>query len=279
MGREEGALSMTWKKKILLYMLLIVSAFVMFFPVLYAFSISFMQGGEVLRGNIIPSNLSFTNYSAAIEKVPLLRYLWNSFVVASLITIGQVLFCCLAAFAFTFIPFKGRNILFLIFISTMMIPWEATMVPNFQTIRSLGLTDTYFGLSVPFFAMAFGTFLLRQQFKTIPLEMYEATQIAGVSRFQFLVKVVLPVSKTTLVTLAIYSFLSAWNMYLWPLLVTNDEKMRTVQIGLKQMQTQEVSTEWGVVMAGAMLVILPTLILLFLGQKRLQEGLTRGAIK
>ncbi|GKV66132.1 MULTISPECIES: carbohydrate ABC transporter permease [Sporosarcina] len=270
---------MTMKKKVILYTLLTVSAFLMFFPILYAFLISFMQGGEVLKGRIIPSDFSFTNYSAAMQKVPLLRYLFNSFVVASLIMAGQVIFCCLAAFSFTFIPFKGRNILFLIFISTMMIPWEATMVPNFQTIRSLGLTDTYFGLSVPFFAMAFGTFLLRQQFKTIPHEMYEATQVAGVSRFQFLWKVVLPVSKTTLVTLAIYSFLTAWNMYLWPLLVTNDEQMRTVQIGLKQMQSQEVSTEWGVVMAGAVLVILPTLILLFLGQKRLQEGLTRGAIK
>lgn len=270
---------MTWKKKIVSYLLLTISAILMFFPVLYAFSISFMQGGEVLKGSIIPSDFSFSNYTAAIQKVPLLRYLFNSLVVASLITLGQVVFCCLAAFAFTFIPFKGRNILFLIFISTMMIPWEATMVPNFQTIRSLGLTDTYFGLSVPFFAMAFGTFLLRQQFKTIPVEMYEASQVAGVGRFTFLRKVVLPVSKTTLVTLAIYSFLTAWNMYLWPLLVTNDESMRTVQIGLKQMQTQEVSTEWGVVMAGAILVILPTLILLFLGQKRLQEGLTRGALK
>ncbi|GKV70572.1 glycerol-3-phosphate ABC transporter permease [Sporosarcina sp. NCCP-2716] len=270
---------MTRKKKFLLYALLIVSSFVMFFPILYAFSISFMQGGEVLRGKIIPSGLSFTNYEAAMQKVPLLRYLFNSFVVSTLIMAGQVVFSCLAAFAFTFIPFKGRNLLFLIFISTMMIPWEATMVPNFQTIRALGWTDTYAGLSVPFFAMAFGTFLLRQQFKTIPLEMYEATQVAGVSRFQFLWKVVLPVSKTTLVTLAIYCFLNAWNMYLWPLLVTNDERMRTVQIGLKQMQSQEVSTEWGVVMAGAVLVILPTLILLFAGQKRLQEGLTRGAIK
>ncbi|GLC89662.1 carbohydrate ABC transporter permease [Lysinibacillus piscis] len=267
-----------WKKSFL-YMLLSVAAFIMFFPILYAFLISFMQGGEVLQGKIIPSDFSFTNYESAVQKVPLLRYLWNSFVVSTLIMVGQVLFCCLAAFAFTFIQFKGRNVLFLIFISTMMIPWEATMVPNFQTVRALGWTDTYLGLSVPFFAMAFGTFLLRQQFKTIPMEMYEATQVAGVNRFQFLFKVVLPVSKTSLVTLAIYCFLSAWNMYLWPLLVTNDERMRTVQIGLKQMQSQELATEWGVVMAGVVMVILPTLILLFLGQKRLQEGLTRGAVK
>lgn len=279
MGRKEGALSMSIWKKIVLYVLLIASAFIMFFPVLYAFFISFMQGGEVLQGKIIPSSFEMTNYINAVQKVPLMRYLLNSLVVSTLIMLGQVLFCCLGAFAFTFIQFKGRNLLFMVFISTMMIPWEATMVPNFQTIRALGWTDTYLGLSVPFFAMAFGTFLLRQQFKTIPLEMYEATQVAGVSRWQFLVKVVLPVSKTSLVTLAIYCFLSAWNMYLWPLLVTNDEKMRTVQIGLKQMQTQEIATEWGVVMAGVVMVILPTLILLFLGQKRLQEGLMRGAVK
>jgi sn-glycerol 3-phosphate transport system permease protein len=161
----------------------------------------------------------------------------------------------------------------------MMIPWEATMVPNFLTAQKLGWINNYLGLTIPFFALAFGTFLLRQQFKTIPNELYEASQVAGISRFRFFWNVVLPVSKTSLVTLGVYSFLTTWNMYLWPLLVTNTEDVRTVQIGLKQMQTQEISTDWGVVMAAVVVVILPTLLLLFLGQKRLQKGLTQGAIK
>jgi sn-glycerol 3-phosphate transport system permease protein len=153
------------------------------------------------------------------------------------------------------------------------------MVPNFLTIQSLGWLNSVWGLSVPFFALAFGTFLLRQQFKTIPYEMYEASQIAGISRFRFFWNVVLPVSKTPLVTLSVYSFLTTWNMYLWPLLVTNTEQARTVQIGIKQMQSNEVASDWGVVMAAVILIIIPTLVLLFAGQKHLQEGLTQGAIK
>lgn len=249
------------------------------FPIFYAFMISFMQGGEVLKGNLIPDSFTFANYMTAFEKVPLIRYLWNSFFVSAIVMIGQLIVSSLAAFAFVFIPFKGREFIFFLFISTMMIPWEATMVPNFLLVQKLGWINEYTSLTIPFFALAFGTFLMRQQFKTIPKELFEASQVAGISRFRFFWNIVLPVSKTSFITLGIYSFLTTWNMYLWPLLVTNNESVRTVQIGLKQLQSQEISTEWGVVMAAVVVVILPTLILLFLGQKRLQKGLTQGAIK
>ncbi|MCY9019659.1 carbohydrate ABC transporter permease [Priestia megaterium] len=261
------------------YLLLIAATLVLMFPILYAFSISFMSGAEVLEGKIWPSSFSFENYRDAFEKVPLLHYLINSFAVSIFVMAGQLLVSSLAAFAFVFIKFKGRDAIFFLFISTMMIPWEATMFPNFLTAQKLGWINNYLGLTIPFFALAFGTFLLRQQFKTIPNELYEASQVAGISCFRFFWNVVLPVSKTSLVTLGVYSFLTTWNMYLWPLLVTNTEDVRTVQIGLKQMQTQEISTDWGVVMAAVVVVILPTLLLLFLGQKRLQKGLTQGAIK
>ncbi|MDQ0230396.1 sn-glycerol 3-phosphate transport system permease protein [Metabacillus malikii] len=266
-------------KKIVLYILLTISFVVMMFPIFYAFMISFMQGGEVLKGNIIPNSFTFDNYIKAFEKVPLIRYLWNSFFVSTIVMFGQLIVSGLAAFAFVFIPFKGRELIFFLFISTMMIPWEATMVPNFLLVQKLGWINEYTSLTIPFFALAFGTFLMRQQFKTIPKELYEASQVAGISRFRFFWNVVLPVSKTSFITLGIYSFLTTWNMYLWPLLVTNNETVRTVQIGLKQLQSQEISTEWGVVMAAVVVVILPTLLLLFLGQKRLQKGLTQGAIK
>jgi len=266
-------------KKIVIYSLLIVSVVFMMFPIFYAFMISFMQGGEVLKGNLVPEALTLDNYKKAFEKLPLIHYLWNSLFVSTIVMIGQLIVSSLAAYAFVFIQFKGRDLIFFLFISTMMIPWEATMVPNFLTVQKLGWINQYTSLTIPFFALAFGTFLLRQQFKTIPKELYEASQIAGINRFRFFWRIVLPVSKTSLITLGIYSFLTTWNMYLWPLLVTNNESVRTVQIGLKQLQSQEISTEWGVVMAAVVVVILPTLILLFLGQKRLQKGLTQGAIK
>ena len=123
-----------------------------------------------------------------------MKYLINSFIVSSTVMIGQLIVCSMAAYAFVFIPFKGRNFFFFLFVSTMMIPWEATMIPNFLTIQNLGLINTYSGLTIPFFALAFGTFLLRQHFKTIPKELHEAAEIAGLNRFQFFIKVVLPIS-------------------------------------------------------------------------------------
>ena len=270
---------MSIAKKIIFYVLLVISAIFVFFPVMYAFAISFMSGGEVLQGKLLPETITFENYVKVFERFPLLQYLFNSMIVSLIVMLGQLLVCSLAAYAFVFIPFKGRDFIFFLFISTMMIPWEATMIPNFLTIQKLGWINTYQGLTIPFFALAFGTFLLRQNFKTIPKELHEASQIAGLNPFAFFWRVVLPVSKTSLVTLGVYGFLTTWNMYLWPLLVTNDSSVRTVQIGLKQLQSQEVATEWGVVMAGVFIVIIPTLILLFLGQKQLQKGLIQGSIK
>ncbi|MFS0781281.1 carbohydrate ABC transporter permease [Bacillus sp. 1P06AnD] len=270
---------MSMVRKTSVYLLLVLCAVLVMFPLVYALSISFMNSGEVLQGKLLPSSFSFDNYSKAFERVPLLRYLLNSLVVSLIVMIGQLVLSSLAAFAFVFIPFKGRNLIFFLFVATMMVPWESTMVPNFQTIQSLGWTNTYLGLSVPFFTLAFGTFLLRQNFKSIPHELYEAAQVAGVGRFCFFWNVVLPVSKTSLATLAVYGFLTTWNMYLWPLLVTNTEQARTVQIGIKQMQSNEIASDWGVVMAAVILIVVPTLILLFLGQKQLQQGLTQGALK
>ncbi|TQR20430.1 carbohydrate ABC transporter permease [Psychrobacillus vulpis] len=266
-------------KRSIIYILLIVTSLLMFFPIIYAFMISFMTGGEILQGKFLPSNLSLDNYVKVFDRLPLFNYLINSFVVSIGVMIGQLIVCSLAAYAFVFIPFKGRDFVFFLFISTMMIPWEATMIPNFFTIQKLDWINTYQGMTLPFFALAFGTFLLRQHFKTIPKELHEAAQVAGLNRFTFFFRIVLPVSKTSLVTLGAYGFLTTWNMYLWPLLVTTNKSVRTVQIGLKQLQSQEVSTEWGVVMAGVIVVIIPTLLLLFLGQKQLQKGLTQGALK
>lgn len=255
-----------------------ISALVIFAPVIMAFVMSFMDNKDIMTGSL-PQTLSFDNYVKAFEKFPLLKYLFNSLVVALVITFGQLVLSSLAAYAFVFLEFKGRDFLFFLFIATMMVPFEASIIPNFHLIRDLGWIDNYLGLTVPFFAMAFGTFLLRQNFKQIPKELREASLIEGIGDFKFFLKVVLPVSKTSLVTLGAYGFLTSWNMYLWPLLSTTNDTVRTVQIGLKQLQNQEQLNDWGMIMAGAIIVIIPTLVLLFLGQKKLQKGLTEGAIK
>ncbi len=263
----------------LIYALLFISALILFFPILYAVSVSFMDGKDVFNRALLPSSFSFDNYKKVFSSVPLLHYLKNSFVVSSLVTIGQLTVASLAAYVFAFIPFKGRDFLFIVVLATLMIPWEATMISNFLTVQHLGWVNSYRALTIPFFASAFGIFLLRQHFKSIPYELYEAAQIEGLTRFQIFYRVVLPYSRMSLVTLGIYSFLTTWNMYLWPLLVTTNDSVRTIQIGLKQLQTVEVATEWGVVMAGVVVAILPTLILIFISQKQLQKGLTQGALK
>lgn len=267
------------QKKIIFYFLLILSSVLIFAPTLIALLMSFMSSQEIMTGSIIPTSLTFDNYVQVFERFDLFQFLLNSFVVSLLIMVGQLILSSLAAYAFVFLKFKGRDVLFFVFIATMMVPFEASIIPNFHTIRDLGWIDSYQGLAIPFFAMAFGTFLLRQNFKQIPKELKEASEIAGMGDFKFFLTVVLPVARTSLVTLGVYGFLTSWNMYLWPLLATTNDDFRTVQIGLRQLQSQEQLNEWGIIMAGSIIVVIPTLILLFLGQKKLQKGLAEGALK
>jgi sn-glycerol 3-phosphate transport system permease protein len=265
-------------KKVIFYVLLIISGLLLAGPAIMAIVMSFMTDQDILTGSL-PTGFTLDHYSTAFDRLPLFQFLLNSFIVSSVITVGQLILSALAAYAFVFLEFRGRDFLFYLFIATMMVPFEASIIPNFHIIRDLGWIDTFAGLTVPFFATTFGTFLLRQNFKQIPKELREASMIAGMGDFKFFLTVVLPVSRTSLVTLGIYGFLTSWNMYLWPLLASTNDSVRTIQIGLKQLQTQEQLNQWGVIMAGAVIVIIPTLILLFLGQKKLQKGLTEGAVK
>lgn len=266
-------------KKGILYVLMAISAFALFAPILYAVSASLMTPQEIFKGALLPSNPNFDAYDQAIERVPIVKFLLNSFVVSFTVMVGQIIVCSLAAYAFVFIPFKGRNFIFFLFLSTMLIPWEATVIPNYLTILNLNWMNTYQGLSFPFFALAFGIFLLRQHFLTIPKDIYESAQMDGCTRFRFYWSFVLPLSKSTISALGIYGFLTTWNMYLWPLLVTSNNNVRTVQIGLKMMIAQESSTAWNMVMAAVVLILLPTLLLLFFGLKYIRKGLLAGALK
>ena len=267
-------------KNAIQYLLLTIVSIIVIFPLWSAFTISMLSDAEVATFPplLAPTSLQLTNFVRAFEQAPLLRYLFNSVVQSTIVMVGQLVTASLAAYAFAFIDFKGRNVMFLVFLSTLMIPWEATIIPNYLTVRSLGWTDTYMGLTVPFLATAFGTFLLRQFFRTIPGELQDAATIDGCGSLRFLMAIVLPLARPALGTLAIYSFLQTYNQYLWPLLITNDQQMRTVQIGIALLQDEE-RFMFNVVMAGVVLVLLPTFALFIVGNRQLIRGLTAGAVK
>jgi len=262
------------------YALLLASAAVILFP-LYMTVVDSLQPVTKLLTyppDFWPGSPQWSNYRAAFTDIPMPRYMLNSLIMASVITLGQIATSILAAYAFSFLRFPGRTIIFFIFLSTMMVPWEASIIPNFQIIQRLNWLDTYQGLTVPFLATAFGTFLLRQQFMTLPAELKDAADIDGYGNLRFLFFVVIPLSRAAVATLAVFSFLQSWNQYLWPLLITNDPHMRTVQIGIASLQDQEVQRT-NVVLAGTVIALLPMLFLVVAFQRFLVRGLTAGAVK
>lgn len=264
---------------IITYILLTLAAALIFFPVIFSLFLSLSDNKDILNALYIPSRPDLENFANAFRTQPLLHYMKNSLMTAVISTFFQIILALLASYAIVFIPFKGKNLLFLMFMATMMIPGEVLVISNFQTIRSLNLLDTMAGLVLPGLSSTFGIFLLRQNLKQIPWELKEAGQVAGVGDFSFFIRVVVPMVRNSIVTLGIYHFLVSWNSYMWPLLSTTNDTVRTVQIGLRQLKNGDGLNDYGLITAGAIVVSLPTLLLIFLGQKRLQEGLTKGAIK
>jgi sn-glycerol 3-phosphate transport system permease protein len=272
----------TWQliRRILIYLLLIAVSVVVVFPMYYALVISLVADNDVSQypPPLYPASIHLENFPRALTMAPLPRYLLNSIVQSSIVTISHLLLGSLAAYAFAFIPFRGKQFVFLVFLSTMMIPWEATIIPNYLTIGRLHWKDTFQGLAAPFLATAFGTFLLRQFFMSIPKELQDAATIDGCGHLRFLTTIVMPLARPALGTLGVYSFLQTYNQYLWPLLITNKAEMRTVQIGLALLQDEE-RFMWNVVMAGVVVILIPTFTLFIAGNRQLIRGLTAGAVK
>ncbi|GIP40546.1 ABC transporter permease [Paenibacillus sp. J31TS4] len=265
---------------LLQYAVLAALAVTVLYPVVYAFLTAFMTQQEAMSypPALVPKEWSLGNFLAVLQAVPIARFMGNSLLISAAITLGQLLLGSLSAYAFANIRMAGKAFWFALFLSTMMIPWEVTMIPNYLTIRSWGWLDTYPGMIVPFLASAFGTFLLRQFFLQLPGELFEAARIDGCGHWRCYLLIVLPLARPALATLAVYSFLHAWNQYMWPLLVTNSPEMRTVQIGVSMLQSEEF-TSWNTVLAGVALILLPSLLLLVLGLKQLVRGMTAGAVK
>ncbi|MBP7964177.1 MAG: carbohydrate ABC transporter permease [Caldilineaceae bacterium] len=267
-------------KTALLYLILIAAATVMIFP-LYTGIVTSLLGPENVSSyppKLFPVDFRWQNYLDAARQAPLLRFILNSFIQSGGVMVAQLVLASTAAFAFAFLPFKGKQLVFFLFLSTMMIPWESVIIPNYLFIQSIGWDDTYAGLIAPFMATAFGTFLLRQYFMSLPKDLYDAAIVDGCSNLRYLLTIVLPLARPALGTLAVYSFLQTYNQYLWPLLITNSTEMRTVQIGitmLKQFETEQ----WQIVLAGVVTIMIPTLMLFIFANRQLIRGLTAGALK
>jgi len=286
-----------WLRRLPAYALLALCAAVVLFPLYVTFVYSLQPVAELVPGpaGLWPSDPQWGNYFSGggalgdtsrpchllnangLEAAPLTCYLTNSFIMSTVITAGQLVTSALAAYAFAFLRFPGRNALFGVFLATMMVPLEVAIIPNFQTVQWLGWTDTYPGLVAPFLATGFGTFLLRQYFMSIPRELRDAAEMDGYGNVRFLLSIVLPLARGALATLAVFAFLQAWNQYLWPLLVTNDPDMRTVQIGVAG-ETADIQ-RINVVFASTITAFLPMLVLVVAFQRYLVRGLFGGAIK
>jgi sn-glycerol 3-phosphate transport system permease protein len=266
-------------KKVGAYFLLVLASLIVLFPLF--FSLSLALQGPTLAPSLLPDfgKLDWGVFTEAFNKEKNLgRWIINSFVVSIGVTLGQLITSSLAAYALATLNFPGKNIFFFIFLGTLMIPWESTIIPNYLTIASWHWKDSYQGLIVPFLASGFGIFLLRQYFMTIPRDLYEAAVIDGCGRTRYLWSILLPLSRPALATLAVYTFLSTWNQYYWPLIVIDDPVWRTTQVGITAFRSSEIAV-FNLQMAATIIVMLPTLILLIVGQRQLVRGLTAGALK
>jgi sn-glycerol 3-phosphate transport system permease protein len=250
------------------------------FPLYYAVAGSLMTDRELTAfpPALFPSEVTLRNYADVLNAIPLIRQYFNSIFVALVVVGGAVLTSLLAAYAFVFLNFPLKKTLFALFLVTIMVPGESLIIPNYLTISNLGLLDTFPALTLPFLAMGFGTFLLRQFFASFPREIYEAARMDGCSHMRFLFSILTPLSRPALAALAIYAFITTYNKYFWPLLVTRTPEMQTLQIGLSQLRSLE-ARDPGLILAGVTLAIIPMLILIYFFQRNIIRGLTTGSSK
>jgi sn-glycerol 3-phosphate transport system permease protein len=263
------------------YVALTAGAVVVLFPIYITIVNSLLAPDQLVQQPppLVPTNPQWHNYSAAWNGGQMSKYMATSAIMTATIVVGQLLTSILAAYAFAFLRFPLKRTLFVLCLATLMIPLEVTFITNLSTITSLHWFNSYEGLSIPFLATGFGIFLLRQAFLQIPRDLQEAAQLDGYGHLRFMTRVAVPLARPSLAALAVFSFLGAWNQYLWPLVSTGGTTpLDTVQIGLKQLLGTQVSS-LPVSLAGAVIAFVPLAILLIIFQKQLVRSLTAGAVK
>jgi len=266
------------------YLILLLGALISIGPFFWMISTSLMSLGEAQGVRLIPSEIHFENYVAAWNEADFSEYFVNSVLITTITLAGELTFSIMAAYAFARINFPGRDFIFAVLLSTMMIPAMVTIIPNFLTVTWLGRIgpikwiNNWPALTVPFMGSVFSIFLLRQFFAQIPDELFDAAQIDGAGHLRFLVRVVIPLSKAPILVIIVLSFIGTWNSLAWPLLVTNSPEWRPIAVGLLNF-VQEAGQLINLMMAGAFITIIPVIILYFITQKQFTESIARSGLK
>ena len=263
----------------LITVIAIILGVIIIFPLIYCFLSSFKTPSEFLNPKLFPSSfLYLDNFKNALERGNLLRYTLNSFVIAFVGTAVRMVLSILAAYAFTFYDFKGKNFFFFLILGTMMIPGDVLLVTNYLTVSKMHLLNTYLVVMIVSFVSASQMFMLRQRFKTIPKDMREASSMDGYGDLWFIWKVLLPLSKPVVTTLFVQSFINLWNAYLWPLIVTaSSPEMRTVMVGITRLNSWE-DENYQLVMAGVCISLIPSLILFIVMRRNMKKGGLDGSL-
>lgn len=266
--------------QIITFVLLTIGAFSMILPFFWMVSTSIKTTGETLAIPPVwlPENWQWSNYETALTMAPFDQYFINSVIITLSSTIGEVITSILAAFAFSKLQFFGKSILFTILISTMMVPFELLMIPTYLTLSKMGMINSYWAMIIPFLASVFSVFLLKQNFEAVPKQLYYAAKVDGASDWRFLWQILVPMSKSSIVTVVILKMIGSWNSFMWPLMVTNETHLRPLPVGL-QAFTTEAGTYFELLMAAATIVVLPMIIIYLFLQKYIIKGISNTGVK
>lgn len=259
---------------------IVILAIITLFPFVYMILSSLMTYQEAISvpPKLIPESFQFVNYKEAFSKAPFVRYFLNTIFTASVTTLGTLITTILAAFAFVKLNFKGKNIVSLLMAALLMVPYEITVFTNYQTIAKYGLLDTYWALTLPHMASIFYIFYLRGYLQSMPMSYYKAAKVDGCSDLEFIWRVLIPMSKPALFTMGILSFISGWNSFLWPILVTNSSNMRLISNGLSAF-TSESGSAVHLQMAASTFAIIPILVLYLIFRNQIMKGVSRSGLK
>ena len=264
------------------YTILVIGALSMIVPFLWMIATSLMTDAQIFSypPRFLPKPLVVDNYANTLEQIPIARYFFNSLVVAVVTTIGQIIIASMAGFAFAKLNFKFKEPLFLVVLATMMVPPQVNIIPLFYIMKELHWIDTFQALILPGFLGGFGVFLMRQWFKSMPDALFEAAKIDGCNIFQTFLKVAFPLALPAIATLAIFTFISSWNAFMWPLIVTNSDNIRTLPVALASFKGSFRETiEWGQLMACAVITTVPAIIVFIAGQKFFIKGIMSAGVK